>query len=59
MSVEFTCDMCHGVFEKCRPEGEAEAECIEIFGSMPTGDNLATVCDDCWRKIDPRQFEVA
>lgn len=54
---EFKCALCKGVFEKGRPEEEAVAEYAEVFGgSVDDAEEKDVVCEDCWLKIDPRQW---
>ena len=46
----YTCAACGAAFEKSRPDEEALAEAHELFGDMPK-EELAVVCNDCWRKL--------
>ena len=58
-STQFTCDMCRRTFGKM-PDGDAkaEAEYPEVFGvDRQPGDGI--VCDECWRRIDPRKLAQA
>ncbi len=52
MADLFICEMCGQRFEKGRPDKEAMAETKEIYGRL-LDTELAVVCDDCYRKIDP------
>lgn len=47
---QYTCDKCSGVFDKGWSDEEAEKERIENFGHLNPED-MATVCDPCYRKI--------
>ncbi len=49
---EFTCDDCGGVFNKTRSEEDVREEFEGVFEEyidLPDED-LAIVCDDCWKK---------
>jgi hypothetical protein len=56
--VIFTCALCGIEFESDGPEAEAQAEAVEVFGAYDPEED-AVVCDDCWVRIDPRQFPTA
>ncbi len=43
---EYRCACCGEVYEKGRSDEEAMEECEEIFGDT---NDVAIVCDDCWR----------
>ena len=59
MTHTFTCAMCRQTFESDRTEEEADAECLAVFGCTKETEPCNEVCDDCWGRIDPHQFEVA
>ena len=48
---EFKCEECGGIFEKGWTDNEARLEQIENeFGNIPNN-QLAVICDDCYKKI--------
>ena len=51
----YTCSMCGGVFESTWTPEERDAEAEEIFGKHPKDwkDESVSVCDDCFRLINP------
>ncbi len=53
----FKCELCHGVFDKCWSDEESMAETKKLFGDVSM-EECGVVCDYCFKKIDPRQFEV-
>ena len=46
---EYICENCNGVFEKRRTDEEAMNECIE--NGFDPEDELAVICDDCYKRI--------
>jgi len=52
---EYQCAMCERVFEKGRSEEEARKEAKELFDiedkDIEQGDEVALICDDCFKKI--------
>ena len=48
----YTCEACGGTFEKTRSEAEVMAEARSIFSPAELAEP-ATVCDDCWKAIEP------
>lgn len=50
MNPSFTCDQCHGTFEKGWTDEEAAAEAAANFGDR-LGDDPAVVCDDCFEQM--------
>ncbi len=53
---EYQCAMCGNIYEKGWADEEAEKECVETFGTeMAHGDDLATVCDDCYQLVWPKK----
>ena len=51
MNNEFTCEMCHGTFEKGWTDEEAEAELKQLFAPVPA-EECGLICDDCFLKLD-------
>lgn len=51
----FTCAMCHGTFNKGRPDEEALTEMESHFGEVPPAAR-AIVCNDCFTKLDPAAY---
>ncbi len=53
----FTCEMCGRTFSKSRPDSEANAEALNLWGikdaSSRVGDDMVVVCNDCWRILQP------
>lgn len=51
---EYKCARCHGVFSK-ETDGwsdeQAKEETKDIFGFLPGDNDLAIVCDDCWKEL--------
>ncbi len=45
---EFTCQACLGAFRKAWTDEEALAESASLF---PDEDDMAVVCDDCWKEL--------
>lgn len=52
-SNQFICEQCGGVFDKEVTDEEAMKESKEIFGDIPQN-QLAIVCDDCFKKVMER-----
>jgi uncharacterized protein with PIN domain len=48
----YTCAMCKETFEKGVSDEEAIAEMESHFGKVPI-EELAVVCNDCYKLIDP------
>jgi hypothetical protein len=57
MNSTYKCEACGGVFDKVSTVEETDAEALSLFGvenaSQCLGEDgdMATVCDDCWRKM--------
>ncbi len=52
---EYYCEACAGVFEMGRSDVEALQEYIEVWGAeYANSEESAIVCDDCFKKIDPK-----
>jgi hypothetical protein len=49
----FVCAMCGGSFLRGRSKEEALAEMKQFFGDVPETEELAELCDNCYRRIDP------
>lgn len=58
MASEYTCALCGLVFESAWTDEAAMSETREVFGTETRQEDCDVVCDDCFKKIDPRQFEV-
>lgn len=55
MTDQFTCALCHGVFEKAWADDEADAEYRARFpDSVKAEDPIETICDDCYKRIMPQ-----
>jgi len=54
---EYQCAMCGNIYKKGWSDEESEAEAKEIFGKHPNdwSDKKSIICDDCFKKIDPRE----
>lgn len=53
---EYQCGMCGNVYEKEWTDEEALQESEENFGvEMANNTDSDTVCDDCYKKIDPKE----
>jgi hypothetical protein len=55
---EYQCAHCGNVYEKGWTDEEAEKEAAENFGK-PTNewrDNVAVICDDCYQKMNPKNY---
>ena len=52
---EYQCADCGGIFEKGRSDEEAKNEAKELFGiedeDIEQGNDVAVICDDCFKKI--------
>ena len=52
---EYQCADCGGIFEKGRSDEEAKNEAKELFGiedeDIEQGNDVAIICDDCFKKI--------
>ncbi len=59
MSDTFRCAMCGGEFEKGQSDEEAAAEFHGIFGKSLAVEDAAVVCDDCFKRIDPKDNPAA
>jgi hypothetical protein len=46
---EFSCEMCGGTFPKAWSDEEAEAEYVRLFGGDPKKDDVAVICEVCFR----------
>lgn len=55
MNDTFTCDYCHGTFEKGWTDEEADAELRENFG-LTHDETDSVACDDCYNKIMERIY---
>ena len=53
--MNYKCAMCKEVFEEGRTKEDALAELAEVFPGASVED-CDVVCDDCWKKIDPRKL---
>ena len=47
---EYECAACHGVFERIRPDAEAEAEAREI-GFWQEDEDMVILCEDCYQDL--------
>lgn len=54
---EFTCEKCGGTFEKNAPDDKCREEADINFGK-DTMDEMAIVCDDCFRKYYQPTFNL-
>jgi hypothetical protein len=57
MAGTFKCAMCGGVFDKAWSDEESMKETHEVFGASVKQEDCDVICDDCFKKIDPRQFD--
>lgn len=55
MAETYECALCQGVFEKVQDETwNDEMALQETMMEFPGPyDDLATLCDDCWKKVMP------
>lgn len=51
---KFRCDACGGTFERERSDEEAVAEMVETWQPHEGDDDLAIICDPCFRGIVAR-----
>ena len=51
--LTFTCEMCGGTFAEGWTDEEALAEAKKHFGKSVIKEEMATVCDDCYRRVNP------
>ena len=49
MNDEFTCTRCKQTFNKERPDEEAMAESQQIWDAQWGREDLAVICDDCFK----------
>ena len=55
---KYVCANCHGTFEKTVSEEDARAEqAANGWGSIPS-DEMAVVCDDCYRIIQKTMLDL-
>jgi hypothetical protein len=52
-SETYTCAVCRRTYPKERPEAEAIAECIALWGEFPKEEERAVLCDDCFNGRTP------
>ena len=48
MAETFTCEYCKETFDNAWSEEEAKAEALEAFGTL---EDMAVICDPCWKKM--------
>lgn len=44
----FTCAVCGWTGASAWSEEEADVECRELFGEVPSGEDRMLICDDCF-----------